>query len=559
MVSSLENAESRWLEGQGTYNDLRDILSEAFPDTRSLFRAVLASENFRSLLEYARWLMHVFADARRITEIPTAVLDGKSRLFFAEVLCRLSELQHRSRCVQNLGPGAIRVPEESSSNGTNLNFDAPWLEELSHLLELPPDMQQMKIWSSSKSVTRSPRGSDKAPGTPLPEPSLVIHSSTMVGAGWSGGALMHAKCEKEPILLWSAFGPVDAVIAPRARRIIIRSELSEARSPQITRMFQAALENPELFTAKVTGSQNGTSNSLAVAILLRSNRPFHVFSEELFGFWQSIQGDFQPQMLLTGGSSFFCPQSLGISKSATMEKAGIQDWGLSGVFFCRWERLNDNVELADGYVEWLKKSAPSKHLTEMHLPSPKPETWVWLGITSGEKRYWLEEFEGLLAVIDWANGRFQECAFLFDGWTSPQKKGSQDKKMIELHNDTLGRVLEARPDVRWKSIIGAQLEEKISEGSCCKMFVSEVGTPTLIPSKLLGKPGVAYGNPWNMRNRIFVLGQGKVFRVAEEEVKPSRPNVAFRDGILGSYDSYSISPIRVVELCEELLESGAIK
>lgn len=185
---------------------------------------------------------------------------------------------------------------------------------------------------------------------------------------------------------------------------------------------------------------------------------------------------------------------------------------------------------------------------------PPGRLGFWLGITSGEKRSFLDEVDTLIATVNFLRDKYgPKCFFVFDGFTSTHCLGANEE-VVTKQRRMLSEITEvsAMKEQDYFSLIGATGEKKVTVASSCLAFVSS-GSPVVWPSKLAGIPGVIYGNRqslyyWSQNS----TGQGErtifpdIDKIEDGESQGLRKEWHWQD--------FSIPPEHIVECLESCLE-----
>lgn len=121
---------------------------------------------------------------------------------------------------------------------------------------------------------------------------------------------------------------------------------------------------------------------------------------------------------------------------------------------------------------------------------PNSGLCLWIGVTS-TKRSWLEQVEGYAAIINDLSEKVEKLTILVDGMTA-----SIDGESVPKSDDETLRQILARTNnpVEVISLIGMTYEQKIALGKYANAFISNGGTGSFVPLRIIQLPGVIHSN-----------------------------------------------------------------
>ena len=120
------------------------------------------------------------------------------------------------------------------------------------------------------------------------------------------------------------------------------------------------------------------------------------------------------------------------------------------------------------------------------------EISIWVGITSS-KRAWLQQIEGYTSIITALANDYSRVNVFVDGVTSAinvESPKSSDTDVFRL----LASNLSSSTNLNLVSLIGTNYESKIRTCAGVDAFISNGGTGSFVPLRILKKPGVIHTN-----------------------------------------------------------------
>lgn len=164
------------------------------------------------------------------------------------------------------------------------------------------------------------------------------------------------------------------------------------------------------------------------------------------------------------------------------------------IFFRRQKRLQNDSE-GDRYRSWLIETS-QKIYPKVSSLFPFGKKVIWIGITSGERRSWINEEEGICKIIDWAQENFDGPFFVFDGYTGREFLDEHDREMIEYQKKILNVIIKKKKIASdaHVSLIGHQVLSKVAHANFCSFFITMSGTCANWVSNICKVPGVVHSS-----------------------------------------------------------------
>lgn len=333
--------------------------------------------------------------------------------------------------------------------------------------------------------------------------------------------------------------------------LIVSETSGEFIRETVRKIFFRAVSNWRGFAEMWEQDRSANVSEKLPLLALWDDRPAHVFNEDLRGLFH-LEGDISSRRLAIHPRADFAGLHLDTRPGApTKGSFPLEPSSFTPLKIIRFahDASQETPEIA--YRNRVLSLAVESH------PDPLPKhlvgrPLVWLGITGGEKRFWLEEVQGLVLVIQWARAHLgSNCCFVFDGWTSRARPSGRDLEMESIHRKLLRSIIfHARlSSLDFWSIIGTQGLLKIAVASRSVFFVSS-GTPSMWPSLYAGRPGLIHGTEDAMKrshqvseksNTTFVCGTAQIPPTAPLRLAPAEKKSRF------DFESYSIDPHRITE------------
>lgn len=181
---------------------------------------------------------------------------------------------------------------------------------------------------------------------------------------------------------------------------------------------------------------------------------------------------------------------------------------------------------------------------------------VFMSITSGEKRSFVDEVESLVAIIHWSKRRWgNNSFFVFDGWTMNDHPNEKQRQVIGIQQNMLNQIvaISGLTSKEFLSLIGKKGESKVAAANGCVAYISS-GSPVVWPSMLAGIPGVVHGSSGSLKHwQINSVGdESKTKFVDAKEVKTLESEKA--ETRPWHFMDYSIRPSHVRDCFEQVVE-----
>jgi hypothetical protein len=131
-------------------------------------------------------------------------------------------------------------------------------------------------------------------------------------------------------------------------------------------------------------------------------------------------------------------------------------------------------------------------------PEAEADLVLWTGIT-GQKRSWVEQTEGNVAIIRELARHFPRLHVYIDGITAPEGRTvavPEDEKVADRIVADVGDA------ARVESLVGRDYPEKIARCHAADLFIANGGSGCIVPLRICRKPGVLHSNRrlWTFRH-----------------------------------------------------------
>jgi hypothetical protein len=158
---------------------------------------------------------------------------------------------------------------------------------------------------------------------------------------------------------------------------------------------------------------------------------------------------------------------------------------------------------------------------------------IWFGVTS-QKRSWVEQKEGAIALINYLHNRNIKFEIIFDGWTAPIHSSKADiiesKKDMHVVEEIISLI---SFQFKYSTVIGCSAKEKIDVALSCDYYIANHASGSLFVSRFAGLQGLSHlNNVMRKDNQIH----HKNVQVREEYIKDLHEN-----GKVGQFVSYSLN------------------
>lgn len=350
---------------------------------------------------------------------------------------------------------------------------------------------------------------------------------------------------------------VDCVFFPKSRLVISVSRESMGWDQKTKLMSDLTLigrHRSEDFSSQ----WNDTMKFCETGLVLQKNRVMEHVDQEVVGAIEISRQFGSLNLYIRDQASFFSSsvyRKIGFSKSKITTEVDheklLEISKQQRLFHVWWPNTSAGKSSTESH--WLEIRKAS--ITESDFLFPDGKTGVYLSITSGEKRDFLDESESLAAIIDWSLKRWGSVHFIFDGWTARLGHPGPTSVLAEQNKILLEAVSKSGIDSSsYSSLIGSRAENKVLAATKCVAFVS-AGSPIVWPSKIAGIPGVIHGHPEALRqwNRISV-GPGEKVRFVEKSKITVLGSRSGRMDIWHHRD-YSIPPEHILECFKAAVEN----
>lgn len=320
------------------------------------------------------------------------------------------------------------------------------------------------------------------------------------------------------VILVSLETPIDAIFFPSSGLIITSDRLRFELISRLKKLFQFICKDIPHYSNYWTNDKD-----LFISHLIRDKRPYHVIADELSGYYYlQTKRENNLKLAFLQRSTFVEYDKLELDVfSYTLDE--LQKEGLGTLFFSSYYRLNRS-EVSKNYENWLVNIARKAY--ENEIDSFKGQN-IWIAITGGEKRYWIEEVETIVALIKYFQKKDKNTKFIFDGYTSTEIIDDATKINIAKHVIMFENIVKKTnlKESDYISVIGAQVLKKVAYAAKCSFCITS-GTPAMWCSKIAKVPGVFHGNH-EMMNRAFkdvcdtnsmmAIQKDKILEVGHEE------------------------------------------
>lgn len=352
---------------------------------------------------------------------------------------------------------------------------------------------------------------------------------------------------KRRIYIISLETPIDAFYFPASGLILKSTQCRFEIASRAKKLNHYFFSNYEKFIDE----WNLPHKSTILSYLIRDKRPYHVIADELSGYFQTQELlSKKLNLCLLPRSSFFEYYEL-VKDSKKVLSDKLQESGKNIVFFSNYFRLQE-CETSEKYKQWLINSASSIYAKELKYLTENRAKKIWLGITGGEKRVWIEEKESLIEVINYFKNKYNNVHFVFDGYTNSYDDNQNTQKYIDQHIAILNYIIQETglSDVDFTSVIGAHVLKKVAIGSLCSFHIS-TGTPSTWISKICKIPGIAHGNYGMLKNIKMVTDSKSIIVVPRDKIVEEGLNIEAQN-VSNRWDfiNYSIKSHDIIHLIE---------
>lgn len=377
----------------------------------------------------------------------------------------------------------------------------------------------------------------------------------------SSGSFLRASGHRERVLILSSLSFADAVFRPSQVKLYA-PDLENWQIPAYRKML-AELYTHVLRNFEKYAHQWNNSHFERFCVRAISPRPYHFFAYELRAYYdalRNVDSGSELSLLLASRSAFLSEKHADVIRAVRDPYVPGKD-PESRDIIVSGTNPNPGFPISFEHWDWIRNSIPAEGKNK------RSAMRVWLGITSGEKRYWLEENQALVEIVALIDKRYGKSAeFIFDGWTQVQAPSAFDTRMTDLHESQLASILEQAglDQRRVKSLVGSNATEKIRYARTCDCFVT-AGTPGMWPILGAGIPGVLHGSPSILKVTREIYGDpdsvrspaSQDIRMLNNQVGPAPltkpPSKRHED----QFGHYSLDPSIVLTLFGDVLQDLA--
>jgi len=327
--------------------------------------------------------------------------------------------------------------------------------------------------------------------------------------------------------------PMDAIFVPCAGFLIKSNACALNVKERVQKLLRWSVSLPDDYINCWSKLSEG------LTWLVKNNRPFHVVADELSAyFYLKHEYGIETSVAFHSRSAFFELDSIG----ETISRDSLQQFSATKTLISSLRRLPKRGGWAFDYRKWLIKRAH-----ELYKLPEKERYWFWIGISGSEKRVWLEEREAICGFVRLCKEKYQNCYFIFEGWTSSSVENKADLLQEEAHTAFLNDVLRHvdLDENEYISIVGAQVFKKLAFAAKCDFFISSAGTPAIWPSTFCQIPGVVHNSTQMIDKLDSVLFLENVVKVPLDIIS----DVGVGEKDRWDYVNYSIQPDRFLDVC----------
>lgn len=306
-------------------------------------------------------------------------------------------------------------------------------------------------------------------------------------------------CGDETFWMIQSISICNALYFPK-RKVLVR--VTDYYTPWL-RTFLAHCFIPSFgkFVRYAATSHENTFRGLIVA----HTRPMHFFHDVFFGFHLLSSQPFAqliPRIHWINGANFL-PADTVLGLPATGELIGsgqlnerhFSDKGFSVLTGC----CQDNSVYPQGARESMQDdlvrlaaSTPSESCDRVDTELAGCSPIVWFGVTA-QKRMWLEQEEGIAAIVTALFELYPHLGVVIDGWTRPVTAQPYDHEQVRLDMKVAMAVRAAIPEaVPLVSTIGGTALDKIKVASRVDAFLCGAAGAAVFVGRIAGRRGVVH-------------------------------------------------------------------
>lgn len=210
-------------------------------------------------------------------------------------------------------------------------------------------------------------------------------------------------------------------------------------------------------------------------LLFSQRRPFHYFYDQYVNYYKLSAIKNIDEYCFADDKCFY-------SETDTTTFKKVKEGGC--YFFPCTQPRNLSDKDAKKMHQFLKSNT---HKVEIHS-----ELSLWLGVT-GQKRSWIEQVEGYIAIVRNLSMDFSHITVMLDGWTNYEGDNSINKDDNIIY-DLIERELSVIPSIKVINLINLNYKKKIAYANTCDYFVANSGTGCMVPFMMCNAKGVIHSN-----------------------------------------------------------------
>ena len=324
----------------------------------------------------------------------------------------------------------------------------------------------------------------------------VVLASRLVSA-WN---VLLVQEDEQRLLVFQGVTSCDAVFIPGLNTLIIICHITKQQVLQCLRDLGGG---PEFFKIDKPRS--------FIGYLVGHSRPYHSNYDSLLAL-QHIreEGELLPEdALYSKSDEAFIDLGSGLelvqkhqykNKDSLNKMTKARDGYLLKLGFWFWCNQKPDIrslELA-GHVDQSLRQFASTHsdlATSGALDFMEEcQPLLWIGIT-GQKRFWLEQVEGTVEILNTLYEYYPKLGVIFDGWTPPLTKSSYHRTEARKDYEIIYKIMKNlafRKHGRFGIIAGLPMLEKIRVGMSVDLFMANYTTGSVNIARICQKPGVGH-------------------------------------------------------------------
>lgn len=321
------------------------------------------------------------------------------------------------------------------------------------------------------------------------------------------------RCNADDICFYiiSLKTPIDAIYLPKEDLVYYDTSglVSEADIRYfLGRVFNAFCKENDKFL----NFFNASFFEKKIAQVARVDRPYHVFADEFSGnyYLNEVLSEEVP-IVFSGEASFF-------EQEDVLTDQGACAISFNEILFCYQKRLDFNSAWGRRYLERLQNKSVGIYGVDGSCPfdALRKSNVVWITITGGEKPRLKNELEFIRRAISFFDSRFDNCFYIFDGYTKSKVLGQKGSEFIAYHRRIVSRfVTQYGLESRYISLVGEGVNKKIFFSTFCDYVISS-GTPLIWSSNFNDAVCVVHGgekmlkkiNEFTRSQKLMVLDGG---------------------------------------------------